>query len=91
MASALKNDVVMEENIVVENAQGLVEPMPAGIVFTPKSSDDTIGHVAVGARADGSPTRLVNAMKLDGNFTATITAPGLTDWVEVFDIGPDDV
>ncbi len=89
--SALLNDVVMEENIVVENAQGTVEPMPVPPpAFAAASSDDTIGHVAIGVRPDGSPTRLVNAMKLAGSFTATVSAPGLTDWVETFDIGPDN-
>lgn len=88
--SALKNDVVMSENIVIENAQGLVEPMPSPPpAFTAASSDATIGNVVIGADASGAPTRVVNAMKLAGTFTATVSAPGLTDWVETFDIGPD--
>ncbi len=88
--SALKNDVVMWEDIVVENAQGLVEPVPAGTVFTPSSSDATIGGVVVGPNpVGGNQARGVNAMKLAGTFTATIAAPGLASWVETFDIGPD--
>jgi hypothetical protein len=88
--SALLNDVVMEENVVVENAQGSVEPMPVPPpAFTAASSDATIGNVVMGARADGTPTRKVNAMKLAGSFTATVSAPGLADWVEDFVIGPD--
>ena len=93
--TALVNDVVMWEEITVENAQGQVEPMPAGATFV-GSSDGPAGACTVGPHpTTGNPARAVNALHQTGSFNATVTATappsltGLTAWVENFVIGPD--
>lgn len=88
--TALVNDVVYWEDIVVENAQGVVEPIPAGTVFT-GSSDNAAGNCIVGTHpVTGNPARAVNALFASGSFNATVSSPGLTSWVENFVIGPDN-
>ena len=80
----------MWEDIVVENAQGHVEPMPSPApVFTAASSDPS-GNAVIGTNPiSGKIARGVNALFASGTFTATVSAPGLSDWVETFDIGED--
>jgi hypothetical protein len=86
----LPNDEVVTISIETTNSNGAVEPVPAGDVFTAKSSSASLG-VAVSADKNGNPTLVLTPLvQASPGISVTVTdSAGLAQATLVVDIVPD--
>jgi len=86
----LPNDEVVTITIETTNSAGVVEPYPAGDVFTAASSSPSLG-VAVGADAKGNPALVLTPLvQTSPGITVTVSdSAGLSSATLVVDIVAD--
>ena len=87
----LKNDDVAAIQIHTANAAGVVEPAPAGDVFTATSSSPSLG-VAIGKDANGNPTLILTPLvQVSPGITVTVSdSAGLAVATQLVDIVQDN-
>jgi hypothetical protein len=87
----LQNDEILTCRVNAINADGLVQPIPAGDTFTISVSDPTKLNAVLGADAAGNVTISVNALvRAATGITVTLTdSSGLAAAAQVFDIVGD--
>ena len=87
----IKDDTVITVPIHTTNSAGVVEPAPAGDVFTVTSSSPSLG-VAIGSDASGNPTLILTPLvQASPNITVTVSdKAGLAVATQIVDIVQDN-
>jgi hypothetical protein len=87
----LNNDAVYTIPIETTNASGVVEPAPAGDVFSVTASNPTSLQAAIGTTAAGGPAVVLTPLvQASPNITVTVSdSAGLVQAVQICDIVVD--